>query len=78
MRGEEASRFRSAVILVQSSRRPHIQFAHLDLGPCKEQGDISAVLSGENSHCLLSVLDVHTIYLSEEEEKGKKEPSHRG
>lgn len=54
--------------LQRAPRRLHIQFPHLYLGSCKEQGDISAVLSSENSYRLLSVLDVHSIYLAEEEE----------
>ena len=40
-----------------------IHFPHLYLGSGEEQGDVGAVLSGENSHRLLSVLDVHSIYL---------------
>lgn len=54
--------------LQHAPRSLHIQFPHLYLGPSKEQGDISAVLSGENSYRLLSVLDVHSIYLTEKEE----------
>lgn len=49
-------------------RRVHIQFPHLDFRSCQEQGDISAVLSGENSYRLLSVLDVHSIYLTKKQE----------
>lgn len=54
--------------LQRAPRGPHIQFPHLYLGSCKEEGHISAVLSGENSYGLLSVLDVHSIYLTEKEE----------
>lgn len=59
--------------LQPAPRRLHIQFPHLYLGPCEEQGDISAVLSGEDSHRLLSVLDVHSIYLTREREQNKIE-----
>lgn len=40
-----------------------MQFPHLYLWSCKEQGHISTVLSGENSYRFLSILDVHSIYL---------------
>ena len=38
--------------------------SHLDLGPSQEQGDVGAVLSGEDGHGLLSALDVHTVDLT--------------
>lgn len=74
--GENAFFFRSVFglsFLQPAPRRLRIQFPHLYLGPCEEQGDISAVLSGEDSHRLLSVLDVHSIYLTREREQKKSE-----
>lgn len=54
-------------VLQRAPWRVHIQFPHLYFGSRKEQGDISAVFPGENSYRLLSVLNVHSIYLKKEE-----------
>lgn len=42
----------------------HIPLPHLSFRPCEEQRDVGAVLSGENGHGLLSVLNVEPINLT--------------
>lgn len=63
LQGDEKDRQAVFGVSVRLAKRVHIQFPHLYFGSRQEQGDISAVLPGENSHRLLPVLDVHSIYL---------------
>lgn len=58
-------------VRVHLAERVQIQFPHLYFGSRQEQGDISAVLPGENSYRLLSVLDVHSIYLAEKKREAR-------
>lgn len=46
--------------------------SHLYLGPSEEERDVIAVLSGENGHCFLPVLDVHTVDLSENHNQNQR------
>lgn len=41
-----------------------VMWCYLCVGPGQQQGEVDAVFSGQNGHCLLSVLNIHSIYLT--------------